>query len=65
MNQYKTGDRVVVQGDRGSYVVQNDELGSDGSVLVFGGDMNPNGVRKFRSVMPHKLTVDKRKPPKA
>ena len=65
ISPFKMGERVTVKGDRGYYVVKSDELASDGSVLVFGGSVDPNASRKFRSVMPHKLVVDKRKQPKA
>lgn len=52
VNPYTKGDKVKVTGERGgSYVVYRSELSPDGSILLYGGDANPNGVRGFRSVM--------------
>lgn len=57
---FKMGDRVKVDNERGSYRVKRDVPDKDGSILLYGGDPNPNGVRGFRSVMPSRLTADKR-----
>jgi len=63
--KFNVGDRVKIQGDRGTYIVKSADLGKDGSVLLYGGDMNPNGNQGFRSIMPNRLSPDKRKPRKA
>lgn len=52
---YAKGDRVRIVGDRGSFVVFRTEPSPDGSILLYGGDPNPNGVRNFRSVMPDRV----------
>jgi hypothetical protein len=59
--EYVKGDRVKVVGERGAYVVHRSEPGKDGSILLYGGDVNPNGVRNYRSIMPARLERDKRK----
>jgi len=59
------GDRVMIKGERGTYVVKRAETGKDGSVLLYGGDTNPNGNRGFRSIMPERLVPDRRKPSKS
>ena len=64
MMEFKEGDRVKVANERGSYRVYRTELSADGSLLLYGGDPNPNGVRGFRSVMPDKLSHDTRRPQK-
>jgi len=61
---FNDGDRVRVEGERGTYKVFRAEPYKDGSILLYGGDSNPNGVRGFRSVMPERLVVDKRRPEK-
>ena len=58
------GDRVRIEGERGTYKVFRSEPYKDGSILLYGGDSNPNGVRGFRAVMPAKLVSDKRRPEK-
>lgn len=52
---WKKGDRVSIKGTQGVYVVQRDEPNSDGSISLYGGDKNPNGVRGFRDIMPERL----------
>lgn len=37
------------------YIVQRDEPNADGSISLYGGDKNPNGVRGFRDIMPERL----------
>jgi len=62
--KFEEGDRVMIKGERGSFKVFRAEPGPDGSILLYGGDVNPNGNRRFRSIMPERLTTDKRKPAK-
>lgn len=62
--ELRIGDRVRVTGERGTYKVFRAEPYKDGSILLYGGDSNPNGNRGFRSVMPDKLVGDKRRPEK-
>jgi len=57
---FNVGDRVKVDLERGSYKVKRNIPDSDGSLLLYGGDPNPNGVRGFRSVLADRLTLDKR-----
>lgn len=57
MSEFKVGDSVTIKGKRGQFVVKG--LGSDGSVLLFGGDKNPNGKQGYRSVMPERLERSK------
>lgn len=54
----------MIKGERGQFTVLRESLSSDGSVDLYGGDLNPNGVRNFRNVMPTRLQADKRKAPK-
>jgi hypothetical protein len=58
---FQVGDRVRVDNERSTYKVWREEPGPDGSILLYGGDQDPNGVRGFRSVMPNRLSIDKRK----
>ena len=60
-SKFDKGDRVRVDGERGTYKVYCEYLYPDGSVLLFGGDMDPNGVQYFRSVLATKLKPDPRK----
>lgn len=53
--EWKKGDRVAVKGTQGVYIVQRDEPNADGSISLYGGDKNPNGVRGFRDIMPERL----------
>lgn len=57
---FAVGDRVRVDFERGSYKVKRNVPDSDGSLLLYGGDPNPNGVRGFRSVRADRLVLDKR-----
>lgn len=59
--EFNVGDMVKVNGERGRYRVYRSEPHRDGSILLYGGDPNPNGVRGFRSVMPERLSVDRQK----
>jgi hypothetical protein len=58
MIRFEPGDQVRVKGERGVYKVHRAATGKDGSLLLYGGDPNPNGVRGFRSVMPERLEKD-------
>lgn len=55
MTEWKEGDRVAIKGSSGVYIVQRDEPNADGSISLYGGDKNPNGVRGFRDIMPERL----------
>ena len=55
MSEWKTGDRVRVRGLAGIYVVQKDDPNADGSISLYGGSADPNGVRGFRDIMPERL----------
>jgi hypothetical protein len=55
MNLY---DRVRIDGERGFFWVWG--FNNDGSVDVFGGSRDPNGIRQLRTVKPERLWVDKR-----
>lgn len=58
---FEKGDRVRITNERGTYRIHRIEPNDDGSLLLFGGDVDPNGVQGFRAVKPEKLVVDKRK----
>jgi len=58
---FEKGDQVRIAGEQGWYRVWRSELAADGSVLLYGGDKDPNGVQGFRSIPAEKLTLDKRK----
>lgn len=58
---FKLGDRVRVGNELGTYKVWREEPGPDGSILLYGGDRDPGGVRGFRAVLPDRLSHDKRK----
>lgn len=51
----------MVTGSHGRYRVYDDIPFYDGSILLFGGDKDPNGVRGFTSKMPEQIKPDKRK----
>jgi hypothetical protein len=53
--EFKAGDRVNIVGERGVYTVQNDQPNKDGSITLYGGDVNPNGNRGSRYIMPKRL----------
>lgn len=55
--EFKEGDPVKLIGKRGDYVVIRAEPNADGSIVIFGGSTNPNGVRNWRTVMPDRLTL--------
>lgn len=55
------GDKVTIVGERGVYVVQREETNKDGSFSLYGGDVNPNGCRGFRDIMPEKLRLKRGK----
>lgn len=58
---FEKGDKVMIVGENGVFRVYDDIPWYDGSISLFGGDKDPNGIRKFRSVMPDKIKADKRK----
>lgn len=60
---FNDGDKVRIEGERGTYKVHRGEPWKDGSILLYGGDSNPMGVRGFRAVMPSKLVVERRSQP--
>lgn len=47
--------------DLGSYVLMSTAPGADGSLTLYGGDVDPNGHRRYRSVMPDRLQVEDRR----
>lgn len=59
--EFKVGDRVNIVGERGVYTVKKDEPNKDGSISLFGGDVNPNGNRGARYIMPNRLRPVKAK----
>lgn len=61
MTEWKAGDRVTIIGERGVYTVQKDEPNKDGSITLYGGDINPNGNRGSRYIMPKRLKPVKAK----
>lgn len=60
-DKFAKGDRVRIEGERGTYKVNKDDPNSDGSISLFGGDMDPNGRQGHRAVLPSRLTIDKRR----
>lgn len=54
----KVRDRVRIDGERGYFWVWG--FNTDGSVNVFGGSRDPNGVRQHRTVKQERLWYDKR-----
>ena len=59
--EFKEGDRVTIVGERGVYTVQKDQPNKDGSITLYGGDVNPNGNRGSRYIMPKRLKPAKAK----
>lgn len=60
-HSFEKGDRVMIIGENGVFRVIDDIPWYDGSIHLFGGDKDPNGIRKSRAIMPIKLKADKRK----
>lgn len=54
MTKYAAGDKVRIDGERGTryHVI---EYGKDGSVKLYGGAQNPNGWRGTKSVREEQL----------
>lgn len=48
-------------GDAGTYVLMSVIPAADGSLTLYGGDIDPNGHRRYRSVMPERLQVEDRR----
>lgn len=61
MTDWVKGDRVRIAGERGTFKVWRTEPSKDGSLVLFGGDLDPGGTQSFRNIMPERLSVDKRK----
>lgn len=47
--------------DLGSYVLMSTVPAPDGSLTLYGGDVDPNGYRRYRSVMPDRLQIEDRR----
>lgn len=60
MTEFQKGDKVMIKGERGTYIVQRTIPYPDGSYLLFGGSTNPNARQRFRNVQPEVLKIDKR-----
>ncbi len=58
---FKKGDEVKISGEHGVFRVYRDEVEKDGSYTLYGGSKDPGGIRGFRSIMPSRLSYDKRK----
>lgn len=52
--------RIADGSDYGTYKVHKAEPYSDGSLLLYGGDADPNGHQGFRSIMPRRLKLEDR-----
>lgn len=51
--EIEAGGKVNIVSEKGTvYKVYRAEPWKDGSILLYGGDINPNGMQGFRSVMP-------------
>lgn len=56
----EVGMDVTIASEKGSlYTVYRTEPWKDGTILLYGGDANPNGVRGFRSAMPDQVAPAK------
>jgi hypothetical protein len=47
--------------DSGSYVLMSATPAPDGSLSLYGGDVDPNGHRRYRAVMPERLQIEDRR----
>lgn len=45
----------------GTFVVMSNEPYADGSITLYGGDVDRGGYRKYRSIMPDRLKMEDRK----
>jgi hypothetical protein len=62
----EVGMQVTLVNDKGSlYTVYRTEPWKDGTILLYGGDANPNGIRGFRSALPEQIAPAKVRRPKA
>lgn len=60
--KFKEGDRVRIVGRKNRvYTVHRAEPAADGSLLLYGGNPNPNMSQGFVSAMPDRLVADKKK----
>lgn len=50
-----------LEGDRGTYVLMSEVPSADGSLTIYGGDIDPGGHRRYRSAMPDRLQLEDRK----
>lgn len=48
-------------GDNGTYVLMSATPSTDGSLLLYGGDVDPSGHRRYRSIMPERLQMEDRR----
>lgn len=60
-SELEKGVRVKIVGERGTFKVWQTEPNQDGSIILFGGDTDPNGRQSFRNIKPERLVIDKRK----
>jgi len=49
------------QADLGTYTVMSSDPAPDGSITLYGGDVDPNGHRRWRAVMPDRLQLEDRR----
>lgn len=47
--------------DLGSYVLMTANPAPDGSLTLYGGDVDPGGYRRYRAVMPDRLQIEDRR----
>jgi hypothetical protein len=61
---FTPGDQVrfkVGEGDLGTFRVMSPAVWVDGSIRMYGGDVDRNGYRGFRNAMPDRLMLENRK----
>lgn len=52
--------RIADGSDLGTYIIKKAEPARDGSLLVYGGDADPNGRRGWHSFLPRTLILEDR-----
>jgi hypothetical protein len=57
---FKRGTFVRIVGESGQFTVMSNHLAEDGSVSLYGGDVDPGGRRGSRAIMPSKLKEEDR-----